>query len=90
MIKRVTLNAEKNMRFKIYDRAINILTGKECIILGTKDKPYKPKNDYMHRKEIKPDDGFDYLIMTKIGDNGKEINYSGLTSVMDNQLDEIK
>tara|TARA_R110002051_G_scaffold164404_1_gene235438 strand:+ start:53 stop:289 length:237 start_codon:yes stop_codon:yes gene_type:complete len=78
------------MRFKIYDRAVNILTGKECIILSTKDEPYKPKNDFMYRKEIKPDDGFNYLIMTKISDYRKEINYSGLTSVMDNQLDKIK
>ena len=79
----------KNMRFNKNEKALNVLTGKTCIIVGTAKDPYKPKIDYLHRKEIKPDSGFDYLIMTKVSDDGNVEDYKGLMSAMDNQLEKI-
>jgi len=76
------------MKFKKKDKVINILTGKECIIVGTKESPYKPKNNLLGQKEIKPEDGYEYLIMTKISGNDNEVNYSGLTSIMENELNK--
>ena len=49
------------MRFEKNEIAINLLSGRQCIIIGTKKDSYKPKVDYLHRKEIYPDDGYDYL-----------------------------
>ena len=40
------------MRFNKNEKALNVLTGKTCIIVGTAKDPYKPKIDYLHRKEI--------------------------------------
>lgn len=58
------------------------------LVVGTKEKPYKPTIDPYNRAEIKPKK--DYLILTldKIEDN--ICYYSGLVDVYENEIENIE
>ncbi len=77
------------MKYSIGEKVTNLLTGKEGIIIGTKEKAYKPKTDPYNRKEIYPDENMDYLFMIKKAELNNKIEYSGMMSVLESHLKKI-
>ncbi|RLK00101.1 hypothetical protein [Tenacibaculum discolor] len=77
------------MKYEINQRVINNLTGKKCMIIATKDIPYKPKINPMNQKELFPEDGYDYLLFIEKSDNGETIDYLGTISANENHLSPI-
>ncbi len=77
------------MKYQIDQRVFNNLTGKKCMVIGTKESPYKPKIHPMHKKEIYPEEGYDYLLFIEKSDNGETIDYLGTMSANENHLSPI-
>ena len=77
------------MKYSIGDAVLNLLTGKQGIIVGTKEKAYKPTTDPYNRTEIYPDENMDYLFMKKNSELNNDSEYSGMMSVLESHLNKI-
>ena len=73
------------MKFKINQEVIEMASGKRCIVVATKEEPWKKKLDPFNRKEVYPDNNSDYIILIKIDEN----DYKGEMHVSEVQLSEI-
>mgnify|MGYP006103132993 CR=1 FL=1 len=74
------------MKYKIGQKVTAL--GKKCKIVGTKETPYKPKNDYSRRKEIFPEK--DYLLFIFIEIKNDFEDYKGILDVTENQIEKEK
>ena len=74
------------MKFKIGQKVREIASGYECIIVATKEEPWKKPADPYNRPEIYPDKGKDYIVIKKIAED----EYLGVMQVNENQLEEIE
>jgi hypothetical protein len=59
---------------------------KKCLIIATKESPYKPNNDQYLRKEVYPEKDYLLFILKEIKDN-KEI-YLGILDLLESEIDE--
>ncbi len=78
------------MKYKINQRVFNNLTGKKCLVIGTKDIPYKPTVNPMNKEELYPDNGYDYLLFIEKSNDGETVNYLGTISANENHLSPIE
>lgn len=77
------------MKFNKKDTVVHLPTGKKCIVVGTMKNPYRPSTDFMNRKEIYPDEGYDYLVMMKKNKESENGEYLGSMSVNESQLNKL-
>jgi len=70
------------MKFKTGDEVIELASGKTCVVVASKDDSWKKTLDPYNRKEVFPDDHFDYIVLIKIGKN----HYKGEMHVFESQL----
>jgi len=73
------------MKFKINQEVLEMASGKKCIVVATKEEPWKKSVDPYNRKEVYPTDDFDYIVLIKVGEN----DYKGEMNVYEQQLSEI-
>ncbi|MFN4198452.1 MAG: hypothetical protein ACK4FS_05430 [Flavobacterium sp.] len=71
------------MKFEVGQK-VKALNNK-CLIIGTKEKPYKPNIDPYLRKEVYPEKDYLLFIFKEIK-NGKEI-YLGIMDLLENEID---
>ena len=75
------------MKYTIGDKIF--LGDKKCMVFATREIPYKPEIDYLNRKEIYPDSGYDYLLYF-LDERKQEEYYSGPISVTESQIEDIR
>lgn len=70
------------MKYKINDEVTEIASGNRCLIVATKESPWKnPANPY-NLKEIFPEKGKDYLVLVKRSNN----EYNGQMHLFEHQI----
>lgn len=52
------------MKFKLNDKVVYTPTGEACIVVATKELPWKKENDVFNRKEVFP--AKDYLVLREV------------------------
>lgn len=73
------------MKFKLGEEVVELASGKICLVVATKNEPWVKSNDPFMRKEVFAKEGFDYLLLIKVGDG----NYSGELDAMEYQLNPL-
>lgn len=73
------------MKFKINQEVREIASGKECIVVATKEEPWKKTLDMYNRSKVYPENGKDYIVLIKVAEN----DYLGEMHVYEIQLEEI-
>ncbi|MCI3935707.1 hypothetical protein MQX03_00745 [Chryseobacterium aahli] len=73
------------MKFKINQEVLEIASGKKCIVVATKEEPWRKTVDPYNRKEVYPENNADYIVLIKIDEN----EYKGEMHVYEQQLTEI-
>lgn len=73
------------MKFKLGEEVIELASGKKCIIVASKEEPWKKTLDPYNRNEVYPNNNSDYIVLIKINDN----EYKGEMHVYENQLGKI-
>lgn len=76
------------MKYNIKDKVVHTPTDKTCIIVATKEQPWKKDNDVFGRKEVYPNNDYVVLIHKDTDDNGNE-NYLGDMDVFEHDLRPI-
>lgn len=71
------------MKFNINDKVIYILTGESCIVVATKELPWKKENDILNRKNVFPRK--DYLVLREVP-KSNFTNFLGEFDVLESDL----
>ncbi|MGV2449132.1 hypothetical protein [uncultured Chryseobacterium sp.] len=72
------------MKFKINQEVLEVASGKRCIVVATKEEPWKKTIDPYNRKEVYPKNNADYIVLIKVDEN----EYKGEMHVYEKQLTE--